>query len=173
MRTETSLSPAQAARRTGRHKTTITRAVDEGKISAFRDDQGRLWVEPAELFRVFPEISESDAALVQEDEDASSRTTSADTANSLYMRDVRTDAQRSARMEALEHELKVEREAIERERRHAQDTIADLRRRLDASEEERRRKDAQLTHLLTDQRKEKEVPPSVLPRGFLARLLGR
>ena len=65
-------------------------------------------------------------------------------------------------------EQKLERE---REREQYQGTIDDLRLRLDEETEERRRKDQQLTALLTDQR-EKEAKPQPQRRGFLTRLLG-
>ena len=47
----------------------------------------------------------------------------------------------------------------ERDRREASDTISDLRRRLDQSEQERRDKDRQLTALLTDSAREPKPPP--------------
>ena len=45
---------------------------------------------------------------------------------------------------------------MERERRQYEDTIHDLRRRLDMSEEERRKTTTQLTALLEDQRQKAE-----------------
>ncbi len=50
-------------------------------------------------------------------------------------------------------------------------TIADLRARLDASEEKRRRKDTQLTTLSTDQ-SWKAATEDTKPKGWLARLMG-
>jgi hypothetical protein len=50
--------------------------------------------------------------------------------------------------------------------------LDDLRRRLDVSEEEERRKDHQLTALLSDQRP-REPPAAPRRSGFLARLSGR
>src|SRR3954447_14595045 len=47
------LSLRQAAREVGVSKSTLSRAVAAGKLSATRHDDGRITVEPAELFRVF------------------------------------------------------------------------------------------------------------------------
>lgn len=172
MRTDTSISPAEAARRTGKHKTTITRAVDNGKITAFRDDDGRLWIEPAELFRVFPEVIDSDAASMRKEGDAPSRNTLTEVDSSLNLRDAQADALRSARIEALERELALEREAAKRERQDKDATIADLRTRLDSMEAMFRQKDTQLTALLTDQRV-KETEPPLKPNGLWGWLVGR
>ena len=59
---------------------------------------------------------------------------------------------------------------IDRERREASDTITDLRRRLDQSEQERRDVNRQLTALLTDQRPGTEAPAPNAGRGFWGRL---
>ena len=44
----------QAARATGKGKTTIQRAILSGKLSAIRNDDGSYSIDPAELARVFP-----------------------------------------------------------------------------------------------------------------------
>lgn len=169
MRTDTSISPAEAAKLTGKNKTTITRAIDSGKLSAFRDDEQRLWIEPAELHRVFP-IASTDAALVQNEGNASSRIASSDAPKPLQMGDAKPDAQQLLRIEALQQEISREREERDRERKQLEETVTDLRRRLDASEEERRQKDTQLTHLLTDQSKKEEALPR--RRSLVERMLG-
>lgn len=56
----------------------------------------------------------------------------------------------------------VELEAVRRERDQLQASVEDLRRRLDASEQERRDMTRQLTALLTDQRP--PAPPAVSPQ---------
>jgi uncharacterized protein involved in exopolysaccharide biosynthesis len=58
----------------------------------------------------------------------------------------------------------------DRERREASDTITDLRRRLDQSEQERRDVNRQLTALLTDERPRTEAPGANAGRGLWARL---
>jgi hypothetical protein len=48
----------QAATATGKSKPTILRAIQGGKISAEKDQQGEWQIEPAELHRVYPPVSE-------------------------------------------------------------------------------------------------------------------
>jgi hypothetical protein len=56
------LSLRQAAREVGVSKSTLSRAVAAGKLSATRHPDGRITVAPAELFRVFePRLSRADA----------------------------------------------------------------------------------------------------------------
>jgi hypothetical protein len=51
---------AAAATATGLSKTTILRAIKDGKIAASRDEQGEWQVEPAELHLVFPPVAARD-----------------------------------------------------------------------------------------------------------------
>jgi hypothetical protein len=44
----------QAAKAAGKSKTTISKAVANGRLSATRDDKGQYQIQPAELFRVYP-----------------------------------------------------------------------------------------------------------------------
>ncbi len=46
----------EAAKATGKSKTTIHRALKSGKVSAIRTNNGAYAIEPAELHRVFPPI---------------------------------------------------------------------------------------------------------------------
>ncbi len=173
MSTSTSLSLLEASQRVGKSKPTVLRAIQAGKISASRDEPTGEWrIEPAELFRVYPPVSEGTSATVQEDDDETSRNISKGERNALNFGDTHTDARTAAELEALKRELEREKEERARERRQQEETIADLRKRLDSSEEERRQKDAQLTHLLTDQR-QKEPPAPPRQREFLDWLLNR
>lgn len=47
------LSLSQAAKMTGKSKSTINRAIKTGKLSATRHDDGSYSIDPAELSRVF------------------------------------------------------------------------------------------------------------------------
>lgn len=141
----------QAAQATGKSKMTIQRVIKKGVISANKTESGEWEIDPAELHRVFPIVTESDGS------------------DRIMLRD---DTPRDTSV--LQREIEVQDEKIqqieqqsERERRQLQDTIDDLRRRLDQSEEERRRTQTQLTALLTDQR-QKEAPPAP-PKSFLQR----
>ena len=47
----------QAAKATGKSKTTIQRSISKGLISAVKGSNGRYEIDPSELHRVFPAIS--------------------------------------------------------------------------------------------------------------------
>jgi hypothetical protein len=129
----------QAAEATGKTKPTILRAIQSNKISAKKDEHGEWEIDPAELHRVYEPAKRSDTPT-------STRT------------DVRND-ENPNESEALRQEVGLLREMLaERDRRVADKdgVIDDLRQRLDAEGEERRRTQAQLTALLTDQRAKAE-----------------
>jgi hypothetical protein len=138
----------QAAEATGISKTKLHRAIKAGTISAALNESGAYEIDPAELHRVFPPRRPEDhsgtPALQQSG-------TMAGTEVERLFRE---------RLEALETDR-------ERDRREAADQITDLRRRLDAEAEERRK----LTAILTDQRQQQEPEPKGF-RGFLHRLTG-
>ena len=48
----------QAAKATGKSKTAIARAIGKGKISAVKDDLGRWRIDPSELHRIYPVVSQ-------------------------------------------------------------------------------------------------------------------
>ena len=145
-------SLAEAARASGKSKMTIQRAIKGCKISASRNEDGSYDIDPSELHRMFPVVSDDDTDkgnMVRED-----------THNAINV---------------LQLEIKVRDEKItslqaerERERKILQDGVEDLRHRLDQSEEERRKTQAQLTGLLTDQRQEAKKPKA----SWLRRLFG-
>jgi len=125
------LGTAQKA--TGVSKSTLSRAIRSGRISAVKNEDGQYEIDPSELHRVYPPVQErnssdnpqvaQDATLEKHDETVS-----------------------------LRREIELLREVIDRERSH----INDLKQRLDQADQDRRDKDVQLTALLTDQREKKE-----------------
>ena len=128
-----------AAKATGKSKPTIQRAIKSGKISAKKNENGSYAIDPSELHRVFPPVSSNsnDTGTVKQSESY----------NSYGM---------------LQREIELLREQLDRER----DTVADLRRRLDAESEERRSANEEcrkLTMMLTDMRPKKKT---VLNRIF-------
>lgn len=54
------LTLGQAAKAAGVSKTTISKAVAKGRLSAGRSDTGAYQIDPAELFRVYPAASQAD-----------------------------------------------------------------------------------------------------------------
>lgn len=106
---------SQAARACGRGKTTLLRAVRSGRISAVRDDITGTWlIEEIELHRVFPPVSNGPVL---------------GTGDGAPRNSDRTD-----RTEELEARIAEIMEA----QRLRDETIADLRRRLNEEQTERR-----------------------------------
>jgi len=140
----------EAAKASNKSKMTIQRAIKSGKISASKRDDGSYDIDPAELHRVYEAVSS--------DRNDTEHVTASDTDNDTEV--LRLELRnRDEKIAFLEAER-------ERERKTLDDTIDDLRSRLDEAEAERREKDRQLTALLTDQRQKED-------RGFWARLFGK
>jgi hypothetical protein len=112
----------EASKATGKSKSTLLRAIQSSKISATKDEVSGDWrVEPAEVHRLYPAI----------------------------MHDAPNGAETTHHgMASLIKELRTQLEASAQRIADKDDTISDLRRRLDAEGEERRK----LTAILTDQR---------------------
>lgn len=129
----------QAAEATGRSKPTIWRAIQTHKISATKDEINGSWtIDPAELHRVFPPVSNADTPPLQNGNLKQYEMAPNTHEIEILRRDLHHAGEKIAALK----------ENLERER----ETTNDLRRRLDAEGEERRRTQAQLTALLTDQR---------------------
>jgi uncharacterized protein YlxW (UPF0749 family) len=150
-----------AAKATGKAKSTISKAISSGTISATKNADGSYSIDPAELHRVFPA-------------EASANSSEKPDLDNLEPFDLRFENGR------LQGELKQLRERMaeldtmhDRERKQLSEQLEDLRRRLDRADEERRDKDRQLTALLTDERPKAEAPAPNAGRGFWARLSRR
>lgn len=76
------LSAREAAKAAGKAVTTITRAIENGKLSASRASGGGYSIEPSELFRVFPKTS---SATPEEPHNANTKETAE---NSALQREV-------------------------------------------------------------------------------------
>ena len=115
-----------AAKATGKSKTTLHRAIKSGRISALKSENGSYSIEPSELYRVFPAVmvGTSPSPFPRNDEEQQSNT-----------------------LEVLRTQLEIQEKERDRERALLQETIADLR-------EDRDKWRQQATSLLTDQRSE-------------------
>jgi len=142
------LSLNKAAQHYRISKSTLSEALNTGRLSASKDDRGRWQIEPSEMDRVFP---------LNGHEQSPSRSPNPSKSNGQNGLE--------ADLEALRQQLDAVNLEREREREQLTDQIADLRRRLDGETEERRK----LTALLTDQRAEGAAPER---RGLFARLMG-
>jgi hypothetical protein len=130
-----SISAKEAAELTGLTKNAIFKAIRTGKLSAAKDVHGEWRIEPVELFRVYPPVSDSS----------------------------RTQPQPSSQ-QAID--------GLQRENELLRETVADLRARLDAESEERRR----LSLILNESRSAAPSPPAPQteqPKSFWQRLFGR
>lgn len=137
----------EAAKATGISKASISRAINSGRISAIKKDDGSFSIEPVELHRVYPPKS---AAPVAETVIGTQRNTDADTRNGSDSNVLQ------ARLDAALEQL-----------RDREGTIDDLRHRLDRSDEERREAQARVIGLLAG------PGPTESKRGFFGRLFGR
>jgi hypothetical protein len=116
----------QAAKAASVSKTTMRRAIDSGRVSATRRDDGSYEIDPAELQRAFP---------------AASVTPRSGNGGATMARSVTANDTGGLRVEVeMLRERLTEKDA----------TIDDLRRRLDRSEDERRQAQEKVTALLTD-----------------------
>lgn len=113
-----------AAKATGKSKTTIHRAVKSGKISASKLENGAYSIDPSELHRVFPRVTQE---RQEERSEAIQTEHQGNTLGTLRMQ-----------LESIEKER-------ERERQQLQETIVDLR-------EDRDKWRQQATALLEDKR---------------------
>lgn len=106
-------SLSQAAKETGKGKSSIHRAIKSGKLSAQRHEDGTYSIDAAELFRAFPPTLPEP---VQE-------------------RTREPDQERPVTPTAAEEVLRVRVEMLNAQLEREQDIVADLRRRLDRAEE--------------------------------------
>jgi hypothetical protein len=139
-------SLAQAATVVGKNRSTILRAIKLGNLSAERDEASGAWaIQPAELHRVYPVASAHDDQHAGQHVDASER----NSAPSAEIHELR------ARLGVAEARLN-DKDALIAAHERALD---DLRRRLDAADEERRK----LMLMLADHRTAPPVAPVAPP----------
>lgn len=147
------LSLSQAAKQAGKSKSTIGRAIDSGRLSARKNQNGTFSIDPSELFRAFPkggpgtDSSGTDGTIWPPQNGTPGTGSNSDEIIAL----------REELAKALQHAAAAEAKAEERA-----ETISDLRMRLDREGEERRK----LTAVLTDQTRHSgpgQITPSIPP----------
>lgn len=151
-----SFSISRAAKETGLSKSTISRAVKSGRISAQKQDDGSFLIDPAELFRVYPRT------VAQPQPDARH--------DALRNPDEQPTATASNDLEILKVKLEMTEAMLARE----QETVADLRKRLDAATDRvlSLTKVAQ-PHDDTANDALRNPPQPAPKRGLWARIIGR
>jgi hypothetical protein len=150
-----------AAKATGKAKSTISKAISSGMISATKNQDGSYSIDPAELHRVFPAEASANGPEKHHLDDLEPSDLRFE--NGRLQGELKQLLERMAELDTMH----------DRERKQLNEQLEDLRRRLDRADEERREKDRQLTSLLTDQRQQAETPPAVAGRGFWARFSRR
>jgi hypothetical protein len=146
-------SLAQAAKAVGRDRSTLLRMIKIGKLSAARDEASGAWViEPAELHRVYPPVEPHVEEHRSAQGDAQIRTP-------VHMSDP------AAQVDAQLAELQARIAEMTEAQRLRDETITDLRHRLDEERADRRQAldrlaaaQERIAALLTDQR-----PPTPAP----------
>ena len=118
------LSLNKAAKEAGISKSTLSEALNNGRLTAKKDERGRWQIDPAALFQAFPKTSPNEQSVP--------------TPNTEPNTDLRIE------IAELRATLEAERKLTE----SLSDQIGDLRSRLDREGEERRA----LTAMITDQR---------------------
>lgn len=122
------LTLRQAAELTGKSKSTLTRAIKTGRLSASRDAKGIYAIDPAELARAFPlkPAQGAGGGAPHDAPDGAPRNKDATPDDAATLR---------LKLSFLVEERDRERNAAEREREQLTATVADLRERLDRAEQ--------------------------------------
>jgi hypothetical protein len=148
----TKLSLNKAAKAAGVAKSTLLEALNSGRMSAAKSDIGHWEIDPAELFRVFSKASSSEPR----------EPIPAPSENHIKI----------SQSSALEVEVKMLREQIERmdtERERERLLLRDQIEALRAQAERQSADHRQALAVLTDQREQATESPK---RGLWARLIG-
>lgn len=142
-----------AAKATGKSRSTILRAVKDGKISATKDHNGNYAIDPAELHRVFNPVAEEQPTEQIMTLHATPKEASLEQLETAVLR---------AKLEGVEVLLKREQQDNE-----------DLRKRLDQAETDRREADKERRELklITDQREQEAKNPKPKEQKTLKQIL--
>jgi len=124
---------SQAASATGKNKTTIQRAIKSGKISANKSHSGSYEIDPSELHRVFPATKQHKKTQQSNETQQLEKTHKNDTLDRII------------KLEKDIAVLEAQKEGLENQKHQMEETVEDLRKRLDTSE-------SRVTALLSDQR---------------------
>jgi hypothetical protein len=116
------LTVSQAAKEVGITRGGLWKAINDGRLSATKNNKGQFCIDPAELFRVYPPVDEIN----------------------VHSEQASIDEHPSRQHE--ENELRIRLELTNRLLAKAESEVDDLRRRLDDESSERRKLMQLLTH---------------------------
>jgi len=151
-----SLSIAEAVKLTGVSRTTILRALKNGKISGSKNDDGIWMIKPVDLMQHYSVDPSKIEEAVQAAHPAHVRSSVRGAPRTPLDEQVNT-----TEIRVLQVELEAAKQLAEeyqRSRARSEDTNADLRARLDRAEELREEATARLTAYLTHQHDVKPSP---------------
>lgn len=118
------LTLRQASELTGKSKSTLTRAIKSGRLSASRNPEGMYAIDPAELARAYSFVEMPDT--LRDARHGAPRNSETEPDDTILLRQ---------KLSLLVDERARERAAAEREREQLAATVDDLRRRLDQAEQ--------------------------------------
>ena len=101
----------QAAKATGKQKSTILDAIKNGRLSASRDDKKQWQIDPAELFRVYPQAVQPNDTEHEETPPSASKNTLLEAKIGFLEREI-------ARLEQTAADLRADREDLRQDRDH-------------------------------------------------------
>lgn len=166
---------ADAAKAAKVNKSTMFRAIKSGKVSARRLEDGSYRIDAAELARVY-DLQH----LTRNDTDATNQGATADEGTATPEKTGLVGVELAVlrlKVQMLEDQLTRERELRDQERETVQETVTDLRKRLDRAEERVLALTVESTAPATSASSEVAASvPLSQPKpqsGFLARLFGR
>lgn len=157
----------EAAQATSLSRPTIFRAIKTGKLSARREADKSYRIDASELARVFPAVSlnRPDVTTRHDEKWAEQAETAQPVGPDMAV--LRLQVQNLEQQVARERQIAEQvREMADRERETFQETVADLRKRLDRAEE-------RVLALTAEPRPSPVAPSPEPPSGLLARLFGR
>lgn len=163
----------QAAKATGKSKSTLQVAIKKGRVSATQNETGQYQIDPAELHRVYPPISQTDrTAGPKSEQDRTARTAE-------ELAEIRGLQIRLEVMEQLIAELRGDKEKAERREAEAIRREETLRGDLEqwrgfAFDAQQRLKalEAPKSETRCGDIIEAEGPATPLKKGFFRRLFG-
>ena len=122
----TTFSLREAAEQVGASKSTIFRAIKAGRVSATRDDDGNVVIDPAELFRVYPPRSSATVSAQLEPRSEGQDATTSSNSERPDPTDFEMRLQQAREQVALEARAKL-----------AEERLADLKQQLDELKRQR------------------------------------
>ena len=145
---------SEAAKQVGKTRQTIFKAIKSGRLSARKNDDGSYQIDPAELFRVYTQVTPVKSKQNEHERHVNQN-------KEVYI-DIEKEiliAQLQAQIESRDKEISLQKSQIE-----------DLKVQNKSLDQERREAQERFNNLLTDQSKKNEHEKP--KKGLLGRIFG-